>query len=65
VFRPEPDVKYIIFARELSPHDRKCRAKADEPTAFGIHGSCGDGARWSLEHARELDTIASGKKPRK
>ena len=64
VFRPKPEVKYIIFARELSADDRKLRVKADESRAFGIHGSCGDGPRWSLEHVHILDRIAKGNKPR-
>ena len=65
VFRPRPDVKYIIFANELSVADRKFRVKADAPPAFGIHASCGDGPLWSLQRVRELDRIVKGKKPQK
>jgi hypothetical protein len=48
VFRPNPNVKYIIFAGELSAEDRKCRVKADEPTAFGMNraATAHDG-RWN------------------
>jgi hypothetical protein len=65
VFRPRPDVRYIIFAQELSADERKFRVEAEEPTAFGIHGSCGEGPRWSLDQVRELDKITSRKRPRK
>jgi hypothetical protein len=56
-FQPEPEIKYIIFAHQLSSGDRKFRVKADEP-AFGVSRSCGEGPRWTQEHARELDRIA-------
>ena len=64
VFRPRPDVKYIIFGRELSAEDRKFRVEDGEARAFGIHGSCGTGPRFTREHARELDSITRAKKPR-
>jgi hypothetical protein len=63
VFRPRPDIKYIIFARELSAEDRKFRNKIDEPMAFGIHGGCGDGPRFSLRLARQLDRLVRGRDP--
>jgi hypothetical protein len=64
VFRSQPDIKYIIFARELSADDRKFRNKIDEPVAFGIQRTCEDGPRFSLENARQLDKLARGRKPR-
>ena len=64
VFRPQQDVKYIIFARALSADDRKFRVKPNEPTAYGIHRPCGAGPMWSMDKVRELEKITPGKKPR-
>jgi hypothetical protein len=64
VFRPRPDIRYIIFARKLSADDRKFLNKIDEPIAFGIQRTCGDGPRFSSEYARQLDKLSRGRRPR-
>jgi hypothetical protein len=64
VFRPRPDIRYIIFARTLSADDRKFLNKTDELTAFGIQRTCGDGPRFSSEYARQLDKLGSRRTPR-
>jgi hypothetical protein len=61
VFRPRPDARYIIFARTLSADDRKFLNKIDEPTAFGIQRTCGDGPRFSSEYSRQLDKLGRQK----
>jgi hypothetical protein len=63
MFRPNTDVKYIIFAKALSPDDRKVQ-KADEPSAFGIHSSCSV-PRWARQQERKLNEITRAKKPRR
>ena len=65
VYRPDDEIKYIIFARQLSDEDRQSRPEAEEPIAFGIYRTCGTGHLWSREEARGLEKITRGRKPRR
>ena len=62
VFRPQPTMRYIIFARKLSPDERGVRTKPGESVAFGIPRFCGEGPRWSPEMVRELDRLVKRKR---